>query len=45
MDDGKPLAKVSGIDLTAKEAKYHACCRVKYQVQAEAKIKEVKKTN
>ena len=43
MDDGKLLAKVSDIDLIAKEAKYRKCCCVKYQMQAEAKIKEGKK--
>ena len=40
MEDSKLAAKISGGDFTAKEVKYHACCRVKYQTQAESRFRK-----
>ena len=30
------LTKITAVDLTSKEAKYHGVCRVKYQSEAES---------
>ena len=32
------LTKISAVDLTSKEAKYHGVCRVKYQTEAESTL-------
>ena len=39
------LRKVNGVDLIAKEAKYHKSCRVTYANKANAAIREKKNTN
>ena len=38
------LTKITAVDLTSKEAKYHGVCRVKYQSEAES-ILEGRKTS
>ena len=35
-EDNIMLAKISQIDLAAKEVKYHGWCRAKYQAEAES---------
>ena len=40
LDDETMLAKISNIDFVAKEVKYHACCRIKYQTRAEIRMRE-----
>ena len=37
MEDSKLNTRLTGIDFSAKEVKYHAHCRVKYQTQAEVR--------
>ena len=32
------LARVTGVNFSAKEVKYHADCRIKYQTEAEGKV-------
>ena len=38
------LTKITAVDLTSKEAKYHGVCRVKYQSEAESTL-EGRKTS
>ena len=40
MEDSKPLARVTGVNFSAKDVKYHECCRVKYQTEAEGKVNQ-----
>ena len=42
MGDANLLARLSGVDFTAEEVKYHSCCRIKYQTEAEGKHNQEK---
>ena len=44
LQDQPMLTKITAVDLTSKEAKYHGVCRVKYQSEAES-ILEGRKTS
>ena len=40
MEDSKFLARVTGVNFSAKEVKYHAYCRIKYQTEAKGKLNQ-----
>ena len=40
MEDSKLLARVNGVNFSAKEVKYHAYCRIKYQTETEGKVNQ-----
>ena len=35
LQDQPMLRKITAVDLTSRDAKYHGVCRVKYQTEAE----------
>ena len=37
MRDANLSGRLSGVDFAVKEVKYHSCCRIKYQTEAEGK--------
>ena len=45
LEDSRLASMVSEGDFIAKEVRYPGCCRVKYQIPAEAKFKEKTKQN
>ena len=45
VEDSRLASMISEGDFIAKEVRYHGCCRVKYQMQVEAKFKEKTKQN
>ena len=38
LQDQPMLTKITAVELTSKEAKYHGVCRVKYQTEAESTL-------
>ena len=36
------LTKITAVDLTSRDVKYHGVCRVKYQTEAESTLEEQK---
>ena len=40
MEDSKLLARVTRVNFSAKEVRYHAYCRIKYQTEAEGKVNQ-----
>ena len=40
MEDSKFLVRVTGVNFSAKEVKYHAYCRIKYQTETKGKVNQ-----
>ena len=41
MEDSKLLARITGVNFSAKEVKYHAYCRIKCSAEAEGKVNQM----
>ena len=42
LQDQPMLTKITAVDLTSRDVKYHGVCRVKYQTEAESTLEEQK---